>query len=262
VPAFLLLAGAIAASGQTNPPAVTGVTNTAGSPSVQAVAPGSLVSIFGTNLASTMASSDTVPLSVSLSGVSVTFNNIPAPIQFVSGGQINLQVPWGVPPSDSNSGPVQVVVTSSGAASAPAGIQVVASAPAIFNIGGQAIAINADGSLAAPAGSIPGIATRPATIGDPNGLVILATGLGAVDTSLGDGANSMDQQRNTLVKPTVMIGGVAAQLVFSGLSPQFVGIDQINVVIPSGTPTGNAVPLQIQVNGTVTSNQVWIAVSQ
>jgi uncharacterized protein (TIGR03437 family) len=264
VPAFLLLA-AMAASAQTAPPVVSagGVASTAGPSTGQAVAPGSLVSIFGTNLASTMAASGTVPLSTTLSGVSVTINNVAAPMQFVSGGQINIQVPWGVAPSDSKSGPAQVVVTrDDGVVSAPAGVTVAASAPAIFNIGGQAIAINPDGSLAAPAAAIPGISTRPAKIGDPAGLVILATGLGAVDQPIADGANSLDQTRNTLTQPTVLIGGVAAQVTYSGLSPQFVGINQINVTIPAGTPTGNAVSLQIQVNGTINSNPVSIAVSQ
>ncbi|MBZ5624354.1 MAG: hypothetical protein LAQ69_37510 [Acidobacteriia bacterium] len=263
-PAFLLFA-TIAASAQTPPPVVSsgGVVNTAGTSSAGAVAPGSLVSIFGTNLASNMAASNTVPLSTTLGGVSVMINNLAAPVQFVSSGQINVVAPWSLPPSDSKSGPAQVVVTrDDGVTSAAASVPVAASAPAIFNIGGQAIAINPDGSLAAPAATIPGLATHPAKIGDPGGLVILATGLGAVDQPIADGANSLDQTRNTLAQPTVLIGGVAAQVSFSGLSPQFVGINQINVVIPAGTPTGNAVSLQIQVNGTITSNPVWIAVSQ
>jgi uncharacterized protein (TIGR03437 family) len=210
-----------------------------------------------------MAASNTVPLSTTLSGVSVTINSLAAPVQFVSSGQINVQLPWSVAPSDDKSGPAQVVVTrDDGVVSAPASVPVAASAPAIFNIGGQAIAINPDGSLAAPAAAIPGLSTRPAKIGDPAGLMILATGLGAVDQPIADGANSLDQQRNTVAKPTVLIGGIAAQVSFSGLSPQFVGINQINVVIPAGTPTGNAVSLQIQVNGTINSNPVWIAVSQ
>ena len=256
--AAVLLAGAIAAWPQTPPPVVnpSGVTNAAGA-SGQGVAPGSLVSIFGTNLASSMAAASTVPLSMALSGVSVTFSNTPAPVQFVSGSQINVQVPWEVAP-----GTAQVVVTrDDGVAAAPVGVQVASSAPAIYNIGGQAIAINSDGSLAAPAGAIPGISTHPAQIGDPNGLTILATGLGAVSAPLADGANSSDQARNTLTAPTVTIGGVAAQVMFSGLSPQFVGINQINVMLPSGTPTGSAVPLQLQM-GTVNSNIVSIAVSQ
>jgi uncharacterized protein (TIGR03437 family) len=259
-----LFAGAIAAMAQSNPPVIGagGIVNTAGSPTVPAVAPGSLVSIFGTNLASSMASSDTVPLSATVNSVSVTFNNTPAPVQFVSSGQVNVEAPWGLQTSDLQGGPAQVVVTTNGVASAAASIQVLKSAPALFTLGGQAIAINPDGSLAAPAGSFPGIATRPAKIGDSNGLIILATGLGSVDAAIGDGANSVDQTRNTLVKPTVLIGGVAAQLVFSGLSPQFPGINQLNVVISSGTPVGNAVTLQLQIDGTVSSNTATIAVSQ
>jgi uncharacterized protein (TIGR03437 family) len=115
--------------------------------------------------------------------------------------------------------------------------------------------------LAAPANSIPGFSTRPAKIGDSAGLVIFATGLGAVDTPLADGANSSDAQRNTLAVPTVLVGGVAAQVTFSGLSPQFVGINQLNITLAAGTPSGNAVPLQIQIGG-ANSNLVTIAVSQ
>jgi uncharacterized protein (TIGR03437 family) len=259
----LLAAGAAIA--QTSPPTVGagGVTNTAGPSTGQAVAPGSLVSIFGTNLASNMASSGTVPLSTTLSGVSVTVNGTAAPVQSVSAGQINIQMPWEVILSDSKSGPAQVVVTrDDGVAASPSGVTVAASAPAIFSIGSQAIAMNSDGSIAAPASSSPGLTTHPAKIGDPGGLTILATGLGAVDQPIADGANSSDMTRNALVPPTVLIGGVAATVTFSGLSPQFVGVNQINVTLPAGTPTGSAVPLQIQVNGTVNSNPVFIAVSQ
>ena len=238
-----------------------GVVNIAGTPSNGAIAPGALVTIFGSNLASGMSISDSVPLSTNLGGTSVTIGGVTAPVQFASPNQVNVQVPWGVAISDS-AGPAPVVVTSGGAASAPANVTVSSTAPAIYNIGGQAIAVNSDGSLAAPANSIPGITTRPAVIGDPKGLIIFATGLGPVDVPMQDGANSSDQTRNTLAQPTVLIGGVAATVTYSGLSPQFVGVNQINVMLPAGTPTGNAVHLQIQVNGSTNSNIVTIAVSQ
>jgi uncharacterized protein (TIGR03437 family) len=60
----------------------------------------------------------------------------------------------------------------------------------------------------------------------------------------------------------VLIGGKAATVVFAGLSPQFVGVNQINVAIPAGTPTGNTVSLQLQVGGFTTDASVTIAVSQ
>ena len=60
------------------------------------VSPGSLVSIYGTALASTLANADSIPLSTTLGNVTVTFNNIPAPLLYVSSApqQINAQVPW------------------------------------------------------------------------------------------------------------------------------------------------------------------------
>jgi uncharacterized protein (TIGR03437 family) len=238
-----------------------GVVNTAGASSTQAIAPGALVSIFGSNLSASMALSDSVPLSSKVGGVSVTIGGIPAPIQFVSPNQINVEAPWGVPVSDS-SGPAQVVVTSDGLGSASTTVTVVASAPSLYGIGSQGLAVNSDGTLAAPANSIPGIATRPAKVGDAGGLILFATGMGAVDSPLQDGASASDLQRNTLVQPTVLVGGVAAQVTFSGLSPQFVGVNQINIVLAAGTPAGNAVPVQIQVNGSTSSNLVTIAVNQ
>ncbi len=176
----------------------------------------------------------------------------------MSGNQINAQVPWGIVATDPSS-PAQLVVTTGAGASSPAPLGITASAPAIFEISGQALAANPDGTLAAPTGIIPGLSTRPAKIGDT--LAIFANGLGAVDSAIADGANSMDLTRNTVATPTVLIGGVAATVTFSGLAPSMVGINQINVTIPSGTPTGNAVLLQIQINGQ-TSNSTTIAVNQ
>src|SRR5215469_16793131 len=68
-----------------------------------AVTPGSLISVFGTNLASSTASADSIPLSTTLGGVSVTINGTSAPLNFVchlcvggSGDQLNIQMPWGI----------------------------------------------------------------------------------------------------------------------------------------------------------------------
>jgi uncharacterized protein (TIGR03437 family) len=60
----------------------------------------------------------------------------------------------------------------------------------------------------------------------------------------------------------VLIGGVPAQVQFSGLSPQFVALNQINVQVPNGVTPSGAVPIQIKIGGVTTSNKVTIAVSQ
>jgi uncharacterized protein (TIGR03437 family) len=62
------------------------------------VAPGSLISIFGTQLSSGTANADTIPLSAKLAGTSVTVTGpagtFDAPLLFVEPGQINAQLPW------------------------------------------------------------------------------------------------------------------------------------------------------------------------
>src|SRR4051812_27327480 len=164
-------------AGYAQTPAVSagGVSNAANG--LSTVTPGGLVSIYGSNLAGGLAQADTIPLATTLSDVKVTFNGVPAPLLFVSAGQINAQLPWGVL-SGGAAGTANVVVTRNNQASAPQSLQVGPFSPGIFAINNIAVAINADGSIAAPAGAIPGINTRPAKIGDPGGLVILCTGLG------------------------------------------------------------------------------------
>jgi len=252
-----LMVAIIAAQAQT--PVVTsgGVSNAANG--ITPVTPGSLVSIYGTDLAGGLAQADSIPLSTSLGGVSVTFNGVQAPLLFVSGGQINAQLPWNVLSSGA-AGTANVVVTRNGSASAAQSLQVGPFSPGIFAINGIAVAINGDGSIAAAAGAIPGINTRPAKIADPLGLVILCTGLGAVDSTPSNGAASLDKLRTATTTPTVLIGGKPAQVVFAGLSPQFVGVNQINVAIPAGTPTGDKVSIQIQLGGVTTDAGVTIAV--
>jgi uncharacterized protein (TIGR03437 family) len=254
----LFAAAALAAQAQT--PAVTqgGVINAANG--ISPVTPGSLVSIYGTNLAGGLAQADSIPLSATLNHVSVTLNGIPAPLLFVSSGQINAQIPWNVL-SNGASGTADIVVTNNGNQSSAQTVLVGPFSPGIFAIGNIAVAINnADGSVAAPVGAITGITTHPASVNDPYGLAILCTGLGAVNTPIANGAASSDALRTATTTPTVLVGGQPVNVLFAGLSPQFVGVNQINITLPPGTPTGNAVPLQIVVGGITTTNTVTIAV--
>jgi len=260
IPSVILLAAAVASAYAQTPTVSTGgVANAANF--ISPVAPGSLVSIFGSELASGLAQADTIPLGTSMNNVSVTFNGVPAPLLFVSAGQINAQLPWNVL-SSGTVGTATVVVTRNNQASAPQSLQVGPFSPGIFAIGNIAVAINPDGSIAAPPGAIQGIATTPAKIGDPGGLVILCTGLGAVNPSGVNGAASLDALRTATTMPTVLIGGKAATMVWAGMSPQFVGVNQINVAVPTGTPTGDAVSLQLSLGGVTTTASVTIAVSQ
>ena len=240
-----------------------GVVNAA-SYGVGGVAPGSIISIFGTNLAGQPASAGSIPLPTSLGTVrSITFNGVSAAIYYVSSYQINAQLPWNVLPSGSSSGTVNVVVTTNAGSSAAQSVPVVPALPGIFTASsngiGQAIATDSvDGAFAAPAGSVRSLA-RPIAIG--RYLIIWCTGLGAVDAPIANGGNTGGKIVNTLLKPVVLIGGVQASLVYSILSPQYVGEYQVAVQVAPGTPTGNAVPLQIQMNGITTADDVTIAVA-
>jgi uncharacterized protein (TIGR03437 family) len=228
------------------------------------VAAGSMVAIFGEDLAGVTTLAPAVPLPFSLADdVSVTFDGMPAAIQFVSAGQINAQVPWNVMPPGV-SGTVNVVVTRGGISSFPEPVLISQVAPGTYQASGHAFAINVTdpaspryGSFAAPVGSLPGYAAFPAQIGDA--VLVYASGLGAVDLPINDGSDSLDTTRRTLAMPLILIGNVPAIVTFSGLSPQYPGVYQVNFVVPP-VPSGNAIPLQIQVAGLTTTSTTTIAI--
>jgi uncharacterized protein (TIGR03437 family) len=56
-----------------------------------------------------------------------------------------------------------------------------------------------------------------------------------------------------------MMGGVPAVVNFAGLSPQFSGVYQVNVVVPSGISPGSAVPVQLQIGGVTSADTLTIA---
>lgn len=263
--ALILLFTAACASAQTPTVAAGGVLNGASFAKGQPVTPGSLVTIFGSQLAARTAQADTIPLSNSLGGVSVSFvsdsKTVAAPMLFVNpdpNSQINAQVPWDLVPAGSTA-TVNVIVSRDGVASAPAPVNIGPFSPGIFASNGRAIAVNADGTLAWPSGVIAGLTTHPAKVGDT--VIVYATGLGAVDSTPANGAGSLDKLRQTLTKPTVMIGGVTAVVPFSGLSPQFVGVNQLNITIPNANP-GDNVPIQLQLGGITSPDGITIAISQ
>ena len=246
----------LAACALAQPIVVTGgVLNGASFVKGQAVAPGGEIAIYGSGLTSSTLASSTVPLSVNLGDTLVTVNGVSAPLYFVSDGQVNAQMPWNVSPGNGS-----VVVTRGGVASTPVAVSIANVAPGVYSTppgAGFAIAINADGTLAAPAGAIPGATTHPAHAGDT--LIVYATGLGAVSPADPNGAASLDALRTAVVTPGVLIGGKSATVAFAGLTPQFPAINQLNIVVPAGI-TGSSLPLQLVEGGITSSDQVVIAV--
>jgi uncharacterized protein (TIGR03437 family) len=185
------------------------------------IAPGGLISIFGTGL----------------SGATVQVNGENAPTLITSQFQINAQVP-----ADIAAGGATLSINSS-AGSAQQSITVKAVAPQIFLLGATQGAItNQDNTINSPA--------NPALRGT-GVIVIYATGFGAVTPS---GKLSV---ASTPV--SAVIGGTETPTAFAGLTPGFIGLYQANVQIPAGLPPGLALPLYLKQGG-VTSNTVSVAI--
>jgi adhesin/invasin len=77
--------------------------------------------------------------------------------------------------------------------------------------------------------------------------LIYCTGLGAVSPQPKDGVAAAGSS-STAATPSVTIGGATAQISYSGVAPGFVGLYQINAVVPSGLASGNQ-PVLINISG-------------
>ena len=228
-----------------NSPSIDSAINGASFSSGVPIAPGSIVSLFGTNLADATVSAPATPLPTALGETAVTFNGISAPLYFVSAGQINLQVPFVLP-----TGTATIQVYRGGMAGVARTVNVGLYSPGIFLLdsAGTGAIFHGDFSVVT--------ATAPARAGET--VVIYATGLGPVSAAAISGVPAALNRTTTV--PSVSIGGVNVNNVaYSGLAPGLVGVYQLNVAIPSGLTPGNK-PVQIAVGG-LSSNTTMIAVA-
>ncbi|HMV46267.1 MAG TPA: hypothetical protein PKD31_00745, partial [Blastocatellia bacterium] len=207
------------------------------------VAPGSIGALFGATLSTQTQLASALPLPAVLGGTSVKIAGKSAPLFFVSPSQINLQVPSGI-----SAGAATVEVFSNAAATpiATGTVTVAEASPGIFTVGatgrGQTIALNSDFSINAGFDLFPG--SRPEAAG--NYVSIFATGIGATNPAVADGQAAPGSTVATGVgATTVTIGGIPVQVLFSGLAPGFVGLWQINVLLPENLPTNAATSLRV-----------------
>jgi uncharacterized protein (TIGR03437 family) len=214
-----------------------------------AVSPGSIASVFGSDLNS----SSTI-------GTSLYLDGIGAPLFGVFPQQVNFQVPWELSGQSSAS----LTLENLSSMSAPITVQLASYAPGIFSMNasgsGQGAIVDAlTGQLAAASNAIPGISSQPITRGRI--ISIYCTGMGPVSNQPATGVFApITPLANTTTQPLVSIGGVSAnQVSYSGLAPGFFGLYQINVQVPNGVSTGTAIPVSLSIGG-VPSNTVTIAV--
>ena len=206
---------------------------------------GALATVFGSNFAGSNVSAS-LPLPTTLGGVSVTVNGRSAPLLFVNSGQVNFQVPW-----ETATGKANVVVTN-GLTSNTATVNVGTAAPGLFILpGGQAIVQNQDFSLNGP--------NNPAKTGST--IVVYLTGSGPVNPPVATGALSpLSPVASATSQTSATIGPSSASVAFAGLTPGFVGLLQMNLVVPASLSSGDY-PLTVSINGEA-SNSGTISVSK
>lgn len=219
------------------------------------VAPESLVSSFGTRLATTTASAtDTDPntpgiqLPTMLAGTSVRVNGRLALLLFVSPLQVNFQMPL-----DTEIGTAQVKVTSGDGTESNGTVQVSLISPAMFTgnadgrgvLAAEVVRVKADGSqsretlmqLDSTTGKMN---TKPIDLG-PEGervfLEIYLTGFRRAQDPNNDG--------NLQELVTVVLGGDAVPVLYAGRQPQYVGLDQINIEIPRNMGVTGKITLSV-----------------
>jgi uncharacterized protein (TIGR03437 family) len=227
-----------------------------------ALAPGTIAAMFasGGRFGDDTVVASTTTLPRTLGDVQVLVNDQPAPLFFVSPGQINWQVPWGVTPGSV----VDVVVVRAGSGQVLAAGEFLANvvSPGMFtstaNGFGQIAAVNAqDGTINGPA--------NPVARGQV--ISLYGTGVGPVSNQPQDGAPAPTSPLAEGEKPDVNINGRSvpvADVLFSGLAPGFVGLWQVNVRIPDIVAPGNSIPVVLLLRSVPSQNRLGtvIAVKQ
>lgn len=178
-------------------------------------------------------------------------NQAQAPLFYASMQQVNLQIPWEL----ASQMQTTLAATINGQSIAGQTFSLALFSPGIFSLNSQGTAQGAilDSSYRLVDSSNP--ATPGTTV-----ILIYCTGLGQVTNQPPTGSPAAGNPLSeTVTKPTVTIGGVPANVTFSGLAPGFVGLYQVNAQVPASAPAGPSVPVVVSMGG-VDSNPVTIAV--
>ena len=232
----------VAGSGTTTPGiTVAGVVNAASFAAAQ-VAPGQLVSLFGQNFlpaGSVTARAFPLPAALGPQNLSVTACGHTLGLYALLPGQINAQLPTECP----TTGTVTAMVSVGGQTGSQT-FTLAPAAPGIFTVNGSGtgdgVIVHTDYSLVT--------AAKPATAGET--VVLYTTGLGPTSPQFADGV-AANQMNYTVMPVTVSIGGKPATVTYAGLAQGWVGLYQINAVVPAGV-TGS-LPVIVTSAGTYSS---------
>jgi uncharacterized protein (TIGR03437 family) len=230
------------------PPRIEKIVNAADQ--TQPVAPGGLISVFGSQMSLVNLSTRQIPLPTALGESCLTVNGVPVPIILVSNAQINGQLPFNV------DGSATMTLRTPGGTSDNFYFTILPAAPRIFRNG-----------TAGPETGLPAV-TRAlngelVTLANPihpkDTITIYATGLGRTMPAVESGeAAPADPLTSAVITPAVTLGGVPLELQYAGLVPGEVGVYQINAVVPGNVPTGMEIPLAVAQAGVATSLNVRV----
>jgi len=232
------------------PPVLSSVLN-AGDSSTN-IAPGGLISIYGSQLSPVNMATSEIPLPTALANSCITVNGEPVPILFVSSNQINAQMPFEA------IGDVTLILRTPGGVSNNFNLQVLPAAPGVFMSGDA----GPESNLPTIVRSDDGLLVTDSHPIHKNGneyVVIYLTGLGQTNPAVGDGLPAPSSPLAIALNvPSVSIGGVQIPVAYYGLTPGEVGVYQINAKVPNNIPTGLSIPLTISQGSVTTSIPVRV----
>jgi uncharacterized protein (TIGR03437 family) len=257
-------------------PLITAVLNAGSFGSPGTVAPGSIISIFGIGFGPK--DNLTAFPGTNINGTTINLGGTLAPIFALATveGQINALVPNEL----STSGSVGLTIVSNLGTSSSFTVNLAPAVPGIFFFPDPAVSTRRNAAaligntawIAMPLSTAAGIGIpnncaalsalstcgQPAHVGDV--LQVFVTGLGKATPggapgglilATGQVAPASGVLYETVETPIVTIGGIPAQVQFSGIAPGFAGLYQVNVPIPSGVQPGDDVPITIGMPGSI-----------
>ena len=218
------------------------------------VSPGEIVTIFGSNFGTSaltlLALLSNGRVSTDAAQTRFLFDNIAAPIVYVTAGQASVIVPYTV----AGKSTTQLVIEYQGRRSDPITLNVSSAAPALFSYNssgsGPGAILNQNGSV--------NTAQNPAAKGSV--VVLFGTGEGGTNPPVADGSVTGGIVR-PLLPVTVTIGGIAQKVLYAGAAPSLVaGVLQVNVEIDPATPGGNQ-PVVVTVGGASSQSGLTVAIA-
>ncbi len=219
-----------------------------------AIAPGELLTIFGSNLGPpTLATYRLLTgglLDTTIAGTRVLVDGVAAPMYYSLAGQISGFVPYAAGQKQC----VDIQVSYNGQTSDPVRVAVAGAQPALFSRNfsgtGQGVIFNQDGTINA--------SSNPASRGTIIAMYLTGDGLTTptgVDGKLGD----LNPTKPAL-PVAVYLNGLPAELVYAGgVKDTAGGVFQVNARIPMQVPVSDAVSVMVNVGSGATPFGVTLA---